>query len=100
MESCRNPIGILMESSWKIPLKFPSTGTCLQLFYLNCRLLKPGMDGHYAVVLDLVWDSASSDSTPRIDVETIAVAGYDPDEELANDVARAYSVLDPLLKVI
>ena len=57
------------------------------------------MDGHYAVVLDLVWDSASSDSTPRIDVETIAVAGYDPDEELANDVNRAYSVLDPLLKV-
>ena len=57
------------------------------------------MDGHYAVVLDLVWDSASSDSTPRIDVETIAVAGYDPDEELANDVTRAYSVLDPLLKV-
>ena len=58
------------------------------------------MDGHYAVVLDLVWDSASSDSTPRIDVETIAVAGYDPDEELANDVTRAYSVLDPLLKAI
>jgi hypothetical protein len=57
------------------------------------------MDGHYAVVLDLVWDSASSESTPRIDVETIAVAGYDPDEELANDVTRAYSVLDPLLKV-
>jgi len=62
------------------------------------RLLKPGMDGHYAIVMDLVWDSASSDSTPRIDVETIAVADYDPDEELANDVARAYSVLDPLLK--
>jgi hypothetical protein len=57
------------------------------------------MDGHYAVVMDLVWDSASSDSTPSIDVETIAVAGYDPDEELANDVTRAYSVLDPLLKV-
>ena len=57
------------------------------------------MDGHYAIVMDLVWDSASSDSTPRIDVETIAVADYDPDEELANDVARAYSVLDPLLKV-
>ena len=57
------------------------------------------MDGHYAVVLDLLWDSASSDSTPRIDVETIAVAGYDPDEELANDVTKAYSVLDPLLKV-
>ena len=46
----------------------------------------------------MVWDSASSDSTPRIDVETIPVAGYEPDEELVKDVTRAYSVLDPLLK--
>merc|ERR1711970_996900 len=46
------------------------------------RLLKPGMDGHYAVVLDLFWDSADSDSTPRIEASTLAVADYEPDTEL------------------
>ena len=62
------------------------------------RLLKPGMDAHYAIVLDLVWESANSDSTPSIDVATIPVADFAPDSELSQEVEKAYAVLDPLLK--
>ena len=62
------------------------------------RLLKPGMDGHYAVVVDLIWESSSSASTPTIEVSTIPVADYAPDPELEIEVKKAYSVLDPLLK--
>jgi hypothetical protein len=62
------------------------------------RLLKPGMDAHYAIVMDLVWNSASSESTPNIEVATIPVVDFAPNEELVMEVDRAYSVLDPLLK--
>ena len=62
------------------------------------RLLKPGMDAHYAVIVDLVWDSADSDSVPNIEVSTIAVTDYSPDSELEQEVKKSYAVLDPLLK--
>ena len=62
------------------------------------RLLKPGMDAHYAVVIDFVWDSADSAATPVITAETIKVADFQPDQELAEEVKRAYSILDPLAK--
>ena len=62
------------------------------------RLLKPGMDAHYAVIVDLVWDSADSDSVPNIEVSTIAVTDYFPDSELEQEVKKSYAVLDPLLK--
>ena len=62
------------------------------------RLLKPGMDAHYAIVMDLIWNSKSSDRTPEINVETIPVVDFAPDTQLVKDVERAYSVLDPLLK--
>ena len=62
------------------------------------RLLKPGMDAHYAIIMDLCWESATSDSTPSINVWTIKVADFSPDKELSEEVERAYSVLDPLLK--
>ena len=62
------------------------------------RLLKPGMDAHYAIVMDLIWKSKSCDGTPDINVETIPVADFAPDTQLVKDVERAYSVLDPLLK--
>lgn len=55
------------------------------------RLLKPGMDGHHAVVLDLTWPSAESPSTPDISAVTIAVADYEPDPELQAEMTRAYS---------
>jgi len=62
------------------------------------RLLKPGMDAHYAVILDLVWDSADSDSTPTIEASTIPVADYIPDPALKAELNKAYAVLKPLLK--
>ena len=62
------------------------------------RLLKPGMDAHYAVVLDLTWDSADSAAAPEIAVETVKVADFEPDPELAEEVRKAYSILDPLTK--
>jgi len=62
------------------------------------RLLKPGMDAHYAVVLDLCWDNADSPSTPSITSETIPVDKYQPDQELQQEMTKAYSVLDPLMK--
>ena len=62
------------------------------------RLLKPGMDGHYAVVLDLSWDTAQSDRTPTVESVTVPVATYEADSELEQEMKRAYSVLDPLLK--
>ena len=57
------------------------------------RLLKPGMDGHYAVVLDLVWDSATSPETPRIDSVTIPVADFEADPELEMEMKKAYAGL-------
>ena len=56
------------------------------------------MDAHYVIVMDLVWESARSDSTPSIKVETIPVADFAPDPELKKAVEKTYSVLDPLLK--
>ena len=55
------------------------------------RLLKPGMDGHHAVVLDITWPSADSPATPDISAVTIAVAEYEPDPELQAEMTRAYS---------
>jgi len=62
------------------------------------RLLKPGMDGHYAVVLDLFWDSVEANSTPRIEASTIPVTDYEPDPNLLAELDKAYAVLRPLLK--
>jgi len=62
------------------------------------RLLKPGMDGHYAVVLDLFWDSVEANSTPRIEASTIPVTDYEPDPNLLAELDKAYAVLRPLLQ--
>ena len=51
------------------------------------------MDGHYAVVLDLVWNNASSDATPQIESVTIPVADYAADEELEKEMKKAYAGL-------
>ena len=49
------------------------------------------MDAHYAVVLDLCWDNADSPSTPSISSETIPVDKYQPDQELQQEMTKAYS---------
>ena len=54
------------------------------------RLLKPGMDGHHAVVLDLSWASPAS-AAPDISALTIPVAHYEPDSDLQAEMTRAYS---------
>ena len=46
----------------------------------------------------MTWNSADSDPTPQIEVETIAVADFAADPTLRQEVDRAYSILDPLLK--
>ena len=61
------------------------------------RLLKPGMDANYAVILDLIWESADSESTPIIHASTIPVCEFTPDEELAHEASKAYSILDSLV---
>ena len=55
------------------------------------RLLKPGMDGHFAVILDLIWDTAESDKTPTVEAVTIPVADYEADSELESEMKNAYS---------
>ena len=61
------------------------------------RLLKPGMDANYAVILDIVWDSASSESLPTIQASTIPVSEYPPDEELRLEALKSNSILDSLV---
>jgi len=60
------------------------------------RLLKPGLDGHKAVILDLTWPSAVSSSRPTIKVEIVQVSNWPRDEQLAEEAARCYAVLEPL----
>ena len=62
------------------------------------RLLKPGLDANKAIILDLEWESAESDKTPKISVQLVDVTKYKPDPKLLDVVARSYSILDPLLK--
>ena len=61
------------------------------------RLLKPGMDGHHAIILDLIWDSVQAESTPTIQASTIPVSDFTPDPDLAQEASKAYSILDSLV---
>ena len=47
---------------------------------------------------DLIWESSDSDATPKIEVETVEVKDYEADATLTEEVDRAYSILEPLLK--
>ena len=60
------------------------------------RLLKPGMDANYAVILDLIWESAESASTPIIKAYTVQVSDFTPDMELALESSKSYSILESL----
>ena len=65
------------------------------------RILKPGLDGHYAVVVDLLWDDpAASNGTPpsRIEAQTIKVADFMADAVMAATIAKAYTLIDNLRK--
>eukprot|EP00931_Biecheleriopsis_adriatica_P101805 TRINITY_DN76883_c0_g1_i1.p1 TRINITY_DN76883_c0_g1~~TRINITY_DN76883_c0_g1_i1.p1 ORF type:complete len:615 (-),score=123.84 TRINITY_DN76883_c0_g1_i1:7-1851(-) len=60
------------------------------------RLLKPGLDGTKAVILDLTWPSAVASSLPQIQYEIVTVADWPPDRDLQKVAEKAYGVLEPL----
>jgi len=62
------------------------------------RLLKAGIDGHNAVMVDVTWSSSRSDPTPSIKAEILNVKDWPADPELQSVAEKAYSVLDPLRK--
>lgn len=71
---------------------------CVDRVINGTRLLKPGLDANKAIVLDLSWSSSDADNVPNVDVQLVDITQYPPDEELLKEVAKAYSVLDPLYK--
>lgn len=60
------------------------------------RLLKPGLDGHKAVILDLTWPSATSSKLPTISYEIVTAKDWPADEKLQKTAEEAYAVLEPL----
>uniref|UniRef100_A0A7S4MI19 Calcineurin-like phosphoesterase domain-containing protein n=1 Tax=Odontella aurita TaxID=265563 RepID=A0A7S4MI19_9STRA len=60
------------------------------------RLLKPGLDGIYATVLDLTWDDARSSSRPTVRAKFVRCDGWSPDPKLERECERAYDALAPL----
>ena len=56
------------------------------------RLLKPGSDGHMAVVLNIVWESPES-AAPVFSWEVERVQDYDPDTEMVAEMQEATAVL-------
>lgn len=64
----------------------------------NTRLLKPGLDGHKAWVIDVLWPSANWGKRPVIKAELLTVKEWPADPDLLRVAEKAYSVLDPLRK--
>eukprot|EP00927_Polykrikos_kofoidii_P041246 TRINITY_DN35169_c0_g1_i1.p1 TRINITY_DN35169_c0_g1~~TRINITY_DN35169_c0_g1_i1.p1 ORF type:complete len:700 (+),score=116.82 TRINITY_DN35169_c0_g1_i1:140-2101(+) len=72
------------------------------------RLLKPGSDGHQAIMVDITWPAAdargatASDVTrrraPQIEAQLLVVTDWPPDERLAGLVQSCYAPLDRLRK--
>jgi len=60
------------------------------------RLIKPGLDGVYATVLEISWDKASSSSEPKIRSEFVKTSNWKPDPDLKLENKRAYDALLPL----
>ena len=59
------------------------------------RILKPGLDGIQAFVIDIVWDDREA-SAPAITAELVQVADFAPDAALEAQVKQAYSLIDNL----
>jgi len=63
------------------------------------RILKPGLDGHKAWMIDITWPcSASGKDTPIIEAQLLNVKDWPADPELSMVAEKAYAVLDPLRK--
>ena len=61
------------------------------------RLLKPGLDGIYATVLEMIWEDASqTDSKPKIKARFVKTEDWEADPALEEMNLRAYDALAPL----
>jgi len=61
------------------------------------RILKPGLDGHKAWMIDITWPSkASGRDTPFVEAQLLNVKDWPADPELSIMSEKAYAVLDPL----
>lgn len=61
------------------------------------RLLKPGMDGVYATVMDMSWPDATAEGNePTITARFVQTSDWEPDAALQEENERAYDVLEPL----
>jgi len=60
------------------------------------RLLKPGMNGDYATVLEISWDTEKKNTKPKIDAQFVKVSDYPANPESAEQNERAYDALLPL----
>ena len=58
-------------------------------------LIKPGMNGDYATVLEISWDDTDTDK-PRISSCFVKVDAWEPDPVLHEENERAYDALIPL----
>jgi 2',3'-cyclic-nucleotide 2'-phosphodiesterase (5'-nucleotidase family) len=59
------------------------------------RLLKPGLDGIYATVLEICWDKSDSEN-PVISARFVKTSDWEPDPILDEENAQAYNALLPL----
>lgn len=59
------------------------------------RLLKPGMNGFYATVLEISWKDATVDE-PKISARFVKCDLWEPDPILREENERAYEVLQPM----
>ena len=68
------------------------------------RILKPGLDAHKAIIVDLVWSeettkqaaSSAPACSPTISAQTVRVADWAPDAALLVKVQSAYRLIDNL----
>ena len=61
------------------------------------RLIKPGMDGVCAAVLEVSWaDGQTFNDKPRIRNAFVDVSNFEPDPDLRKQTKAAYKVLAPL----
>lgn len=61
------------------------------------RLLKPGLDGIYATVMEMIWeDSEHMDSKPKIKARFVKTSNWEADPVLDEINLKAYAALAPL----